>query len=654
MLLGIGLGISAHPAQLAGPHMTARLDFMRRRGRLHTALFISIGLIVSGFAVMAYGLNLFERVELTTVDKRFAIRGPQSAPTDVVVVGVDDVTFGDTGLRWPFPRSVQATVIDNLTAAGARVIAEDIQFTERTTPMPGCGPLCDDLANTEDGTLVESVYNANQKGSKVVLSTTEVDDDGSTNVLGGVARLTGSRPANGNYVPEVDGVIRRFPYQLEKLQTFPVVAAERALGHVLDPETFPGQSVWIDFVGPPGAVPFVSFSEVLSGKFDPALVRGKIVVIGVTAPSLQDVHPTTSGGGQMSGPEIQANAIHTVLHGFTLRTGPSWLNLLVICVLGLVPPLLGLRMSAVWTIASAAVLGGLYIVATQYFFNRGLILAVVYPVGALCVSTVGALGVHYVFAAFERQRARDTFARFVPAQVANQLLAQGNDDLLRGVRVVGTCMFVDLRGSTQFAESLPPETVVRVINRYLGELTGAIMGNGGSLISYLGDGFMAVFGAPVEQEDHADRAVAAAREMLGERLPRFNEWLAEQGYGDGFRIGVGLNSGPFMAGNVGSEQRMEYTAMGDTINTASRLEGSTKDAAFYLLIAESTRNALVSPVDDLVRVGEVDVRGRHGRIEVWSIDDARKPQVGAPALVPVAAPDVDSRAPLKIAASAGS
>jgi adenylate cyclase len=186
-------------------------------------------------------------------------------------------------------------------------------------------------------------------------------------------------------------------------------------------------------------------------------------------------------------------------------------------------------------------------------------------------------------------------------------------------------MFADLRGSTQFAESRPPEMVVQVINRYLGELTEAILGNGGTLISYLGDGFMAVFGAPIEQDDHADRAVAAAREILLDRLPRFNEWFREQGYGDGFRVGIGLNSGPFMAGNVGSEKRLEYTAMGDTINTASRLEGSTKESDFYLLLADSTRAALVAPLDDLAAVGEVDVRGRQGGVQVWSIEDARKP-----------------------------
>jgi adenylate cyclase len=282
---------------------------------------------------------------------------------------------------------------------------------------------------------------------------------------------------------------------------------------------------------------------------------------------------------------------------------------------------------------SAALLGSAYAAGTQFAFDHGTILGFVYPVAALSASTVGTLGAHYTLAAFDRQRTRDAFGRFVPEEVVNQVLAQADKELrLGGVRVVGTCMFADLRGSTQFAESLPPETVVHVINRYLSDLTEAILGHGGTLISYLGDGFMAVFGAPIEQEDHADRALGAAREILGERLPRFNEWLRAQGYGDSFVIGIGINTGPFMAGNVGSEKRLEYTAMGDTINTASRLESSTKDSDFYLLVAATTCAALVRPFEGtLVPVGELDVRGREGKLEIWSIEAARKPRAAVTA-----------------------
>jgi adenylate cyclase len=130
---------------------------------------------------------------------------------------------------------------------------------------------------------------------------------------------------------------------------------------------------------------------------------------------------------------------------------------------------------------------------------------------------------------------------------------------------------------------------------------------------------MAVFGAPVECDDHADRAVAAAREMLRDRLPRFNDWAREQGYTDGFRMGIGISSGPAMSGNVGSERRLEYTAIGDTVNTASRIESLTKELGHPVLLSESTLDLLTAPAADAVYVDEVTVRGRNEPTRVWSL-----------------------------------
>jgi adenylate cyclase len=136
----------------------------------------------------------------------------------------------------------------------------------------------------------------------------------------------------------------------------------------------------------------------------------------------------------------------------------------------------------------------------------------------------------------------------------------------------------------------------------------------------MGDGIMAVFGAPLAQEDHADRALSAAREMLGHRLDRFNDWLAEQGHDHRFAMGVGLNSGPVMAGNVGAEARVEYTAIGDTTNTASRLESMTKGSGTMLFVSQTTRDRMKSPPEDLRRFDELQIRGREARLVVWTLD----------------------------------
>ena len=220
----------------------------------------------------------------------------------------------------------------------------------------------------------------------------------------------------------------------------------------------------------------------------------------------------------------------------------------------------------------------------------------------------------------ERAHVREVFARFLPEPMVDEVLSRTDGDLrLGGVRLVGTVLFADLRGFTGFAERTPPDRVIAVLNRYFGEMSDAVLDNGGTLVGFLGDGLMAVFGAPIECDDHADRAIAAGREMLWVRLPRFNAWAREQGYGDLFRMGVGMSSGPLMSGNVGSERRLEYTAIGDTVNTASRIESLTKELGHRLLLSQSTLDLLTVPAADLVYVDEVTVRGRSMPTRVWGL-----------------------------------
>jgi adenylate cyclase len=222
----------------------------------------------------------------------------------------------------------------------------------------------------------------------------------------------------------------------------------------------------------------------------------------------------------------------------------------------------------------------------------------------------------------ERQHVRNLFSRFVPEPVVDEVLRRTDADLrLRGVRLDGTVLFNDLRSFTPFAEALPADDVIEVLNDYLSEMSDAVLDHGGTLVAYMGDGVMAVFGAPIEADDHADRALTAAREMLRERLPRFNSWLRENGFPDGFRMGIGLNSGPLMSGTVGSLRRLEYTAVGDTTNTASRLEKLTKSTPHSILIADSTRQRLRHQPPDLAFVDEHEVPGRQSRINLWTLAD---------------------------------
>ncbi len=222
----------------------------------------------------------------------------------------------------------------------------------------------------------------------------------------------------------------------------------------------------------------------------------------------------------------------------------------------------------------------------------------------------------------ERARVRDVFARFLPESIVDEVLVRTDGDVrIGGVRLIGTVLFTDIRGFTPFAERTSPERVIEVLNHFLSEMSDAVLDNGGTLVSYLGDGLLAVFGAPIECSDHADRALAAAREMFRLRLPRFNDWLGEQHDGAAFSIGVGVSSGPLMSGNVGSERRLEYTAIGDTVNIASRIESHTKEVGQSVLVSDSTRDLLTGP-NDLTYIGELTLRGRTAPTRLWGLEEA--------------------------------
>jgi adenylate cyclase len=587
-----------------------RATWQRRKA----ALLFSVALLAAGVGVLAYATHLLRRPELQSIDARFAIRGTERhRVAGLAVVGIDDTTFSDfrdqnLHAQWPFPRRYHARVIDELRRAGAKVIAFDVQFTEPTDPA-------------DDNALIEAVGRA----GNVVLATTDVGPGGTTNVLGGDAllRQLGARAANTSVIPDSDGVFRMTQYSIDGLKTFGVVVAEADTRRVVPASRFGGvrHPVPIDYAGPPGTVPTISYSRVYNGQFAPGFFAGKTVIIGASAASLQDIHQTpTSGGAPMAGAEILANAAATVLAGIPLRDAPGWVNIALIVILGCVAPISSVRVPALRSLLGSLALGVVVTVAIQLAFDKGWIVAFTYPLLALALAALGTLAVIYLSEAFERQHVRDMFSRFVPAGVVDEVLARTDATLRLGaVERECTVMFTDLRGFTSFSEANPAERVIEVVNFYLNEMTEAILDAGGTLIAYMGDGIMALFGAPLEQPDHADRALTAACEMMGPRLERFNAWLRETGHAGGFRMGIGINSGPVMAGNVGSEERVEYTAIGDTTNTAARLEGMTKGTDRQLFISQSTRDALTRPRDDLVFVDELGVRGRQRTIAVWSV-----------------------------------
>jgi len=601
---------------------------------LRTVILIAVAIGVTALALTAYAVALLESLEGSTVNTRFSIRGHQKTPNNVVLVKIDDKTFQDLDQQWPLPRATDARVISNISKQRPAAIAFDVQFSEQSQ-----------LGQSDEEALLEAVQGSH---GKTVFSFTEPNANGDVRFLGSgqgtkLLGLVGSRPANGLFPPDPGNIERRMAYSIDGLRTLAVVTAEVATHKKVSPAQFDGGTNWIDYVGPSGSFPSVSFSQVYSAKFGAVpkdFFRGKIVVIGATAPSLQDIH-ATSTDSLMPGPEVQANAIDTVLRGFPLHSVPRWVNVLLIVLMGFAVPLASLRLGPIAATLLALALGAAFVVGCQLAFNSGWVVQVVYPLGALILSAGLSLAAQLVTEAFERIRVRDLFARFVPENVVDQVLESADGLRLGGVQREGTVMFSDVRGFTTLAESLSPAQVIDLLNHYLSEMSDAILDHGGTLVAYMGDGIFAVFGAPLAMDDHADRALAAAREMLDVRLPRFNEWLRNEGLSEGVRMGIGLNSGNVMSGHVGSERRVEYAAVGDTTNTASRIEAMTKGTPHQLLISESTKDALRSPAGDLVFVSETDIRGREGRIKLWSITE-QGPGPSTPEAAPLqaAAPEV--------------
>jgi CHASE2 domain-containing sensor protein len=364
---------------------------VRKRVPSHAVVVLVAGLVAVAAGGAAQLAALMPGLEQDSISQRFVRRGPQPAP-QMLVVAIDEKSFDDLKLQWPFPRRWHARAIDRLAQDGARAVVYDVQFTERTRAR-------------EDRALAESVARAGD----VVLATAETDERGHTNILGGDAVLAelGAHAGASNLPSGAGGVLQRFEPESGGLQTLAMAAAGVA-GRAPAASDFDRRGAWIDFRGPPGTIDTVSFADLVRGRVDPARVRGRIVVVGATAATLQDVHPTpTASGKLMSGPEIEANAIYTAVHGLPLRDTPRWIDLLAIVLLGLFPALASLRLRALLAALVAPGAGVAWLVVAQVAFDHGHVLPVAAPLFALAVGTVLTIGAGY---ASERRR-RDRVAQ---------------------------------------------------------------------------------------------------------------------------------------------------------------------------------------------------------------------------------------------------
>jgi CHASE2 domain-containing sensor protein len=387
---------------------------MRRRA----GLLLAVAILAAGIGILAHSNHLLRRTEQLTIDARFQLRGTERQKTaGVVLVEIDDATFNylrdhDLRAQWPFPRRDHARVIGELHRAGAKVIAFDVQFTEPTDRV-------------DDNALIEAVGHA----GNVVLSTTTVGPHGSTAVLGGdrVLRRLGARAANTSVIPDSDGAIRETQYSIHGLRTFGVAVAEAETGRPV-PATRFGRArnlVPIDYAGPPGTFPSISYSRVLSGRFPPGLFDGKIVIVGASASTLQDLHQTPTSGSPMAGPEVLANEVTTVLAGIPLREPSSAVTVLLIVLFAFLVPLAGIRLGTLGVVLVGIGALALWSVATQIAFGSGAQLDYSDPAAALLLATVGTAIVGLRADSRERRRLRSLFAADSAAVVEGVLHPAG-------------------------------------------------------------------------------------------------------------------------------------------------------------------------------------------------------------------------------------
>jgi adenylate cyclase len=550
-----------------------------------------LGLCVGALCVAAQAAAAGGGLERRTLDLRFDVRGVERPARDVALVEIDGASLRALHeITFPFKRSLHARAIDRLRADGAKAIAYDVAFVGLTR-------------RSEDLALGRSLARARN----VAVVTDRVDANGATNILGGDAflRAVGARPAHAGAPPDPGGVIRRMTFSVDHLATLPVVAGRIAGVRGVSASSAGSSTPYIDFAGPAGTLPALSFGRLVRGEFEPGRFRGRVVVVG---PGRElERHPTSVG--QMPGAEIQASALATVLRRFPLRPSSSAFDAVLIVLLALAPALAvpALRPWVVCILAVALV--ATLAAGAQLAFEAGRVIPVVVPAGAVIAGAGSALAWDSARAALGRLRGR--FAQYVPEAV----IAGSPDQRLRA-----TVLFSDVRGFTAFAETREPELVVEILNRYLTDMSDTVSKHGGTVVDYMGDGIMAAFGAPEAVPDHAGRALAAAMEMLGPRLESFNDWLEEREPGTRFEMGVGINTGTVFSSSIGSGRRLAYTAIGDATNVAARLEALTKNAGRPLLLSESTRDDLgPEAAERLVFVGELALSGREAPVRAWSL-----------------------------------
>ena len=454
--------------------------------------------------------------------------------------------------------------------------------------------------------------------------------------------LAGATDASGyfNMIPDKDGVVRSMPLAIQcgkdiysplSIQSVwnylgkpPLVVQVASygiegirMGNLVIPTDENGHML-INYLGPEKTFPEYSITDILQGKVPKGTFKDKIVLVGATAIGLYDMR-NTPFAAVYPGLEVHATVIDNILEKAFIHK-PKWTRIfdaMAIVLFALIMGILIPRLSAIKGVVLTSGLFVLYIFVTQWLFTHALLwVNMVYPLLGLVLIYTSLTIYRYLTEERERKKIRGAFSHYVSSSVVNEVLKNPDKLKLGGDMKELTVLFSDIRGFTTISEGLSPEEVHRLINEYLTAMTNIVFKHGGTLDKYMGDALMAIYGAPVDQPDHARKACDTALEMM-EGLKELNARWAEAGK-PVLDIGIGINTGMMMVGNMGSEQRFEYTVLGDAVNLGSRLEGANKSYMTHILISEFTYGK-VKDEFLCMEMDSVRVKGKTRTVRIYQI-----------------------------------
>jgi len=570
-------------------------------------------------------------LDLFVLDAWHRLAGPRVPAVSTAIVAIDDaslVRFHDTPLAFWQPQLGAA--IDTLRQAGVQVIGIDlIQATSAETWLNALG-----AGDTPAGRSYEAPYRAALAGGGIVLAGARAADPGDADLLPPaehIALLPGGVQDIGlvNLAADNDGFVRHQAAVLASNAPSLSFAARLVLA-ARPNRHFETSALSIPFAGPPGTVPRVSLAmltdpDALNQPQVKAL-RGRVVIIAADATQLQDLHLTPYARALpglppqlMSGGEVHAQVVEAWLGERVISTPPAWASALLAALLGLWLGIVALRHPPRVLAALSALLSMGVLLLSAALFKQDIWLAPNPLVLAVAGAWTVGLGTRAGREARERAQLQRLFSRYVSDEVAELAVRDALPDT-SGAAADVTVLFLDIRNFTAMSEKLSSREVFELLNAWLPHACDPILAAHGNVDKFIGDAVMAVFGSPLPLPDHARRAIEAAR-TIALAADEFAVWMQNRFAGRDlppFAIGIGLHSGPVATGNLGTARRVEFTAIGDTVNVASRLESASKTLGWRIVASAVTVQAAGAGL----RLGarqSVALKGKTGAVDVLEI-----------------------------------